>query len=345
MKTKSIHKSIIGKLSCVVATIAVLMLLDANAWAKPLVLKFGTIEPPQGWATENIVKPFFEKVERDAGGTIKIEMYTAGSLGRNPTKYLKHVKDGVMDMGWILNAYQPGQFPDDEVVNIPFVSENALESTLAINRMIKKGLLRGYDQTVLLGAFCLNQYGIHSSFPVKKPEDLVGKKMRLAGKMQHSLFEAVGGTPVGMPATKIAESISRGVVSGVIFEWNGMVTFRVLDLTKYHTNVSFGTVVMSLVLNKKVYDSLPEIAKKAFDKHRGDPLVKNWGEKLIINDRRIMEKTATDPKHHIYTPSAVELNKWKTKMKPVVEDWVGKHPRGKLLLETYQTEIKKIRNQ
>ncbi len=164
MKKKSIHKTTIGELSSIIAMIAVLMLSSTNAWAKPLVLKFGTIEPPQGWATANIVKPFFEKVERDAGGTIKIEMYTAGSLGRNPTKYLKHVKDGVMDLGWILNAYQPGQFPDDEVANVPFVAENALESTLAINRMMKKGLLRGYDQTVTLGVFCLNQYGIHSSF-------------------------------------------------------------------------------------------------------------------------------------------------------------------------------------
>ncbi len=182
-------------------------------------------------------------------------------------------------------------------------------------------------------------------FSVKKPDDLIGKKLRLAGKMQHSLLEALGGTPVGMPATKIAESISRGVVSGVVFEWNGMVTFRVLDLTEYHANISFGTVIMSLVLNKKVYNSLPLKAKAAFDKHKGDPLVKNWGEKLIINDRRIMEKTEMDPKHQIYTPTAMELNEWKTKMIPVVENWTKKHPKGKVLLEMYKTEIAKIRNQ
>ncbi len=329
----------------IVLTITFLMVVSGLAWAGPMIIKFGTVEPPQGWATVNVVKPFLDKVEGDSGGTVKFEMYTGGTLGRNPTKYLKMVRDGIMDIGWIINAYQPGRFPDDAVANAPFTARNPLEGSIAINHMLEKGAIDGYDTAVPLGVFFLNQYAIHTTFPVKKPEDLKGVKLRVAGKMQHKMYEALGGTPVGLPITKVAESISRGVIKGIIVEWNALQTFRVIDLTKYHCMVPFGSTIVSLVMNKKVYAKLPPKALAAFKKHQGFPLGIDWGEKQTKNENQIMEKTKNNPKHHVYVPTPVEMNQWKEKMWSAVEVWKKEHPKGEALLKSLQTEIAKARAQ
>ncbi|MBW1943812.1 MAG: TRAP transporter substrate-binding protein [Deltaproteobacteria bacterium] len=327
----------------VIATVIVLAVWVVPLWAGPMVLKVGTVEPPQGWALVNVVKPFLAKVENDAGGTVTFKVYAGGTLGRNPTKYVKHVRDGVMDLGWVINAYQPGVFPDDEVVNVPFVAKNPLEATVAINNMVGKGMLRGYDSIVPLGVYVLNQYAVHSTFPIKKPADLKGKKVRAAGRLQQGLVEALGAGPVGIPAPKIAETVSRGVVDGVILEWNGMKTFRIVDLTKYHCMVSFGATIISFIMNKDVFNKLPPQAKAAFEKHMGMPFGKDWGVKQTKNEKAIMESVKNNPKHTIYVPSASEMEQWKAIMGPVVEKWEKEHPKGKVLLDTYKAEIKKYR--
>jgi len=327
----------------VIVTVIVLAAWVVPLWAGPMELKVGTVVPPQGWDVVNIVKPFLARVEKDAGGTVTFKVYPGGTLGRNPSKYVKHVRDGVMDIGWVINAYQPGFFPDDEVVNVPFVANDSLEATVAINRMIQKGMLRGYDTIVPLGVYVLSQYGVHSTVPVKKPSDLKGKKLRAAGRLQQALVEALGAGPVGIPAPKIAETVSRGVVEGVVLEWNGMKTFRIVDLTKYHCMVPFGATIISLIMNKDVFNKLPPQAKAAFEKHMGMPFGEDWGVKMIKNNKTIMESVQKDPKHSIFVPSASEVEEWKAIMWPVVEKWEGEHPKGKVLLDAYKAEIKKFR--
>ncbi len=327
----------------VIATVIVMAVWVVPLWAAPMELKFGTIVPPQGWDVVNIVKPFLARVENDAGGTVTFKVYAGGTLGRDPTKYVKYVRDGVMDLGWVINAYQPGVFPDDEVVNVPFIAKDPLEATVAINRMVEKGMLRGYDTIFPLGVFTTNQYAVHSKFPIKNPGDLKGKKIRMAGKLQAALVEALGAGPVGIPAPKIAESVSRGVVDAVILEWNGMKTFRIVDLTKYHYMVPFGSTIISLIMNKDVYAKLPPKAKAAFQKHMGMPLGKDWGVKMIKNEKSIMESIKNNPEHTIYVPSGSEMEQWKAVMWPVVEKWEKDHPKGKVLLDAYKAEIEKFR--
>ena len=315
-----------------------------GVWAEPQILKYGTIEPPTSFYMVNIIKPFFDRVEKDAGGTIKIQMYSAGSLGRNPTKYLKHVKDGIMDMGWIINTYQPGRFPDDKFIDIPFIANDALESSLAVNHMVEKGLLRGYEGVEFLGIICLEQYTIHYTFPAKLPGDLRGEKMRVGGTLRMKIFEAMGVANVGITAPKFAESVSRGIISGVFVNWAGAKMFKLLDVTNHHTVLPLGTSILSVVMNKKVYQRLPAKARAAFEKHRGLAFARSFGEENNQAEKDTLEEMQNDPKHNVYIPIGEELKKWKAVISPVVEKWKEENPKMKVLVDAYRTEIERIRS-
>ena len=90
--------------------------------AAPITLKFATVDPDQSPVNKNF-KAWAEKVMKDSEGTIKIDIYAGGTMGRNPQVYLKSLMDGVVEMAWMVCDYTPGKFPDDHVFHLPFLAE------------------------------------------------------------------------------------------------------------------------------------------------------------------------------------------------------------------------------
>ena len=170
-----------------------------------------------------------------------------------------------------------------------------------------------------------------------------GKKVRAAGKIQYKLIEAVGGTPVAVPITKAAESISRGVIQGAIAEPLAIHAFRADDVAKYHTRVSFGCVAIMYPMSKKRYESLPANVRALLDKYTGEPWSRQWCEQNITATEEIVNQWRKDPKHTVHVPSGSELQQWKAKFAPVLEEWKKETPNAEKLLDAYRAEVVKVR--
>ena len=311
----------------------------------PVTLKFASFEPPTSFVNVQILTPWIEKVNKEGEGILKIEFFPGGALGRDPKIQVKLLMDGVADLAFILNPYSPGRFPDDQVVNIPFIAKNPLESSLALNALYEKGLLRGYGDLVVMGHFTASCYEIHSVYPVKTPEDMKGKKFKATGKMQYVLMEAVGGAPVGISIFKTAEAISRGVLSGLLGEMNSMNVSRTIQVVKHHCGVNFGTTNQMSAMSKKTYDGLPVKARALLDKYRGEFFSRLWGERLTGECDKVQKKYMGDPEHTWYDPSAEEMKQWRSLMDPVVDNWIKTHPNGEKLIQTYKDEVIKVRSE
>jgi TRAP-type C4-dicarboxylate transport system substrate-binding protein len=309
----------------------------------PVTLKMAGFEPPTSFVNTKVLSPWIEMVNKEGEGVLKIEFYPGGSLGRDPKIQLKLILDGVADLAFILNPYTPGRFPDDQVVNVPFVANNPLESALALNALYEKGLLRGYDDVVVMGHFTACPYTIHSVYPVKRPEDMKGKKFKATDKMQFALMEAVGGTPVGISVFETAEAISRGVLSGLLGEMNSMNVSRTIQVVKHHCAVNFGTTNQMCAISRKTYEGLPVKARAILDKYKGEFFSKLWGERLTKECAIVKKKYTADPEHTWYTPSATEMKQWRSLMDPVVDKWTRTHPNGEKLIQTYKDEVLKVR--
>jgi TRAP-type C4-dicarboxylate transport system substrate-binding protein len=336
------RKGIIGFM----VTVTVVMLIVGAVWVKsaeaqPVVLKFATVEPPKSFNNQKVWGPIFEKMNKEAEGVFKIEIFAGGTLGRNPMQAMKILMDGVTDLVHGINAYLPGQLVDDQVANTPFMAKNCLDCTMSFHYMQEKKMLRGYDDLVILGQICLDQYGIHTKFPVKVPADLKGKKMRTAGKIHHALANACGATPVAMPITKVAESISRGVIVGTFSDWNAMQTFRINDVATYHCLVPFGSTTLMVAMTKKKYESLPPKGKAVIDKYRGGYFSRYWAETLDEHMVSIETKTTKDPKHTVYKPNAEEMKQWQAVMDPVISSWRNEHDNWDNLLKAYKDGLGK----
>jgi TRAP-type C4-dicarboxylate transport system substrate-binding protein len=318
--------------------VVLLTVLAGTVSAEPMVLKYATFEPPKAFAIREIWQPWVDEMNKAGEGMFKIELYTGGTLNRNPTKQLNIVRDGVAEIAFVMPSYSPGTFMDDSVVEVPFVAGTALQASIAIHRLFKKGLLRNYDIVVPLMVAAAQQYAVHSTFPVKVPQDLNGKKVRSTGKMQHYMAQAYGAAPVGMPVTKIAESMSRGLIQATTNEWNAVRTFKIDGVAKYHCMLPLGTVSFLLAMNKDTFSKLPPKAQKIFiDKQ--EATARLWGSQMDKSLNEYYKKIQKDPDHHVYKPTAAELAEWKKVLTPAIADWMKGDPKRGNLLEAYKKEV------
>ncbi len=81
--------------------------VGASAMAQTIKLRFGSIEPPGAPITARALTPWAKDVSAASGGTLDIEMYTGGTLGRNPMQQVKLLQDGVADFVWASPALTP----------------------------------------------------------------------------------------------------------------------------------------------------------------------------------------------------------------------------------------------
>ena len=142
-----------------------LPLIAGTSVAQQITLRVHSFLPPPANPVKTFIKPWIEKVEKEAGGKLKIQYYPSMQLGGKPPQLMDQVKDGVVDIIWSLPGYTAGRFPRLEVFELPLVHTNPVATTLAIQDFQKKHLQEEFkDYHVLL----LNNHA-GSMFMTKEP--------------------------------------------------------------------------------------------------------------------------------------------------------------------------------
>jgi TRAP-type C4-dicarboxylate transport system substrate-binding protein len=317
---------------------------SAAAEAEATKLKFAVFTPDKEMTFVNVMKPFAANVAKASQGAIEFELFPNGALGRDPGKQMKMVQDGVADLAWIIPSYTPGVFPDDEVIELPGIVRDSKEGSIAIWRMWEKGLIRGYENLVPLAIFTSDPYTVHTNFTMRKLDDMKGKKIRAAGPVASDSIKAMGGVPVGMPFTQITESISRGVIDGTLAHPIALFDFGVAKVATHHYLARFGTVTLSIVMNKAKFDALPQPAKDALLKYRGEPQSKAFGDMVIKRNNELVAQWSKDKKHQVVRLTDADEAAFNTTVAPVISAWEAKSARNKQLLDALQSELGKIRS-
>lgn len=329
-------------IGAVVASAAVIGLASNAAADGPITLRFSSFEPPQAFITSKILTPWAQRVTAESKGTLKIEMYPGGTLGRDPAAQLKLVIDGVADIAWIVPGYTPGRFDAATVVELPFIVHSAYAGSVASTRMYEKGLWKGggFDDVKFLCVCANNPVFVNTTFPATKLDDLKGHKFRAAGPVSLNVIKSLGGVPIGgITGPQLAEAMSRGVVDGTLNEWNALQTFRVLDVAKHQIVLPLGSTSLMVIMNKAKYASLPAAAKAAIDKNSGEAFAKIFGAKFDENNNAVHEMAKKDKKRIITVLSSEQQAPWRKAVQPAIDEWKKSTPDGERLLKAFSDEV------
>jgi TRAP-type C4-dicarboxylate transport system substrate-binding protein len=296
----------------------------ATATAADVTLRFHHFLPPQA----NVPKIMFAKwkadIEKESGGRLKIQEFPAMQLGGKPPELMDQAVDGVADIIWTLSGYTPGRFPSAEVFELPFLLKDAESASRAYWQFAQENMKEELKDIHPLALWVHGPGIIHSKKAVKTVADLKGLKLRAPTRITNAMFQSLGATPIGMPVPAVPEALSKGVVDATVLPWEVTGAFKIPELVSNHTMfdgefIYTSTFIMGM--NKDSYNKLPDDLKKVLDNNSGLELSGWFGKMIQSFDEPTYTKTQASG-NSIVNVSGAELEEWKTKAQPTIDQWV-----------------------
>lgn len=220
---------------------------------------------PAGSATDKGWIKFTELLEEYSGGTIKSEIFPAGSLVstaeavealRNRTVDFAQLSSG--DLGTLIPAMNiievPGTFKQHGTEYVAGVAPAMREL------MSPYGIFYIYAQPGTPSWFFSNKKQIIT------PEDMQGLTVRASGKYGGQAIEAWGGSPVTITLADLTTAMERNTVDVVITPGLGAYSNGWYELMHYITVTEVTTLMAMMAMSQGLYDEMSPAQQEAVDK-------------------------------------------------------------------------------
>jgi TRAP-type C4-dicarboxylate transport system substrate-binding protein len=343
MKRRTLMKTALA------ATAMALGLTATAAMAETVTLRMSTWLPPKHHHTAVALPAWIAAIDEASGGTLKIKIDPA-PIAKPPGQY-DIVRDGAADMSYHVVAYTPGPFEILRGSELPFLSPNAEVGSQAAYEWYDRnvGFDKEFKDVKIITMFVHGPGAIHTKEPVTTLEEFEGVKVRVGGGGVR-MAEALGATPVAMPAPAAYEAIQKGVADGAMFPFESIAGFRLGELVNYHLEIPGGlyTTPFAVMMNPAKFDSLSDAHKKVLMEVGGGVSgAKIFGQAWDEADA-IGRKAAEDQNGVFTTLEGDELAKWADKIAFMDADWIAKADAagldGAALLEDLRATIAKYSN-
>ena len=320
-------KVTVTKLARLMGAAAVVSTLTMGAaMAQDVVLKMHQFLPAQAPVPKLVLVPWMEKITAESGGRITFEHYPAMQLGGKPPELIDQVIDGVADVVWTLPGYTPGRFPRSEVMELPFLINDAESASRAFYTLGEKHMFdTEFTDVKVLGLWTHGPGVIHSKTAIAAPGDLNGVKLRAPTRVTNMMVTNLGATAVGMPVPAVPESLSKGVIDATIIPWEVTGSLKTSELVKNHTEFpgkALYTAGFILAMNKSVYDGLPDDLKAVIDANSGVDFSAMAG-KLSQSADDGARQMAVDMGNNMIMLSAEQAAEWQAAAQPTYDTWLA----------------------
>ena len=252
------------------AAAAVAAALAAPAAAETLRLAHWV--PPAHTLTASTIVPLQEAV---AASGLEIQVYPGGELGAGPMEQYVRALQGVADITWGLQGYTSSQFQRTMISELPGVLAEGQSGYDAIWNAYDAGLLANeFPGTVPLALWTSEpNVIIMRGRTIRTPADMAGLKIRVSGAVAGSVVEAMGATPVQMPAGEIYNALQTGLIDGVITGASAIGDFRLDEVADSYTiGAPLGHISFYLVMNAARHAGLSAEHRAALDAIAGRTL-------------------------------------------------------------------------
>jgi len=276
------------------------------------VLRFSHFWPATSAMHVEVFEPWAKKIETESNGQLKVEIYPSATLSKPDVMYDSAAK-GVIDIGSQAHGYSAGRFPLTQIAELPGLSNSATQMGCILQTLYDDGTIASeYEDTHLLFLMGAGPAAIHTvGEPIRVPSDMKGLRIRRPSAIAGDIIEATGGTPVGLPANDIYTSLQRGVIDGLSFPWQPTGDFRLVELTKAHTNIPFYNSALLVTMNKNKYENLPDNLKKVLDDNSGRVMSDLVGEVTDREDAQYMAEARAAGHTMIDIPDPLNDPDWK----------------------------------
>lgn len=234
------------------------------AQAKPIVLRGVVPYHPKNYLSQ----PLFilqKMVEERTGGNVKIDVL--GSEEVVPAlQQFDAVRNGVIDIVLGISSYYNNTIP--EAVGIQY-NKDFLPVDLRKNgyyQLMRDIHLKKGNVIYLANASGTpgRAFRLYLKKSIDKP-DLTGMKIRVS-PVYTAIVKALNGTPISMPPPDVYSALERGVVDGLGWTYAGTLDYGFPEVAKYVIDRPFYSINSTILVNKAVWDKLPQDLRDQLEK-------------------------------------------------------------------------------
>jgi TRAP-type transport system periplasmic protein len=264
---------------------------------------------------------FSKEIEKRTNGRVKVTMHPGGTLCPAPQTYDSIIRE-IADMGFASLDLTVGRFPLMEALNLPYGVKDAVMMTKLSNAFYNKFKPKELEEVQILFLLTHGPGIVHTKKPVNKLEDLKGVKLRCPGGYIVRMVQALGAVPVVMPMSEVYDSLSKGVVDGIVATPDALKFFKFGEVVQYTTN-NYRTAYESTGfcgMNKKKWNSLPPDVQKLVmqvSEEYAAKLAKLWDS---MDQDGIKEWSAK--KHTFINLSREEEERWRQRIQPLYDEFI-----------------------
>ena len=293
----------------------------------PIELDFAYSQPPMTGFAKSILIPWATDLEAATNGRVKIIQHGGASLIRGEQAF-DSVVSGMCDIAEADPAKQSGREPRAEINNLPLIWPNGEVAAMAFYDFLHEYCVDTELKDVkLMITMPMPEQNYMGNKPVEKLEDWKGLKLRATGKVDTATEEALGATPISVMTEDAFSALDTGLIDGQFFSWEGALVFGFGDICKYKTECYLSQSCFHILMNRQVYEGLPDDIKKIVDEFSTRETSRKYAADFmaILPGARaaLIAKGEEAGYPPMYVLPAEERDRWVTAVEPVIDDWIA----------------------
>lgn len=245
-------------------------------------LKIATVAPDKTpWA--DLLKDYKKAVEAASKGRIKVRVFLGGTMG-DENETVRMAARGELSGVAASTGAVATLVETLSAIEIPFLFKNANEADYVLDKYLTAPMEEAFKAKGLVLVMWSENGFRHfgASFPIKRPGDVKGKKMRSQESFVHiEMWKALEASASAIPTTEVTTALKTGSVQGfdqallymVAGAWHSSIKHLTLSAHIYQPAV--------IAFNKGWYDGLPPDLQK---------IVIDEGRKIVRSGRAAIRK-------------------------------------------------------
>lgn len=227
--------------------------------ASALDIKFAEIHPA-GYPTVVAEQNMGKKLEQASNGDITFKMFAGGVLG-SEKEVIEQAQIGAVQMTRVSLGIVGPVVPDVNVFNMPFVFRDHEHMRKIIDGEIGQEILDKITNSefnlVALAWMDGGTRNLYTKEPVRKIEDLHGKKIRVQGNpLFIDMMNAMGGNGIAMDTGEIFSALQTGVIDGAENNPPTLLEHNHFQSAKYYTLTGHLILPEPVVMSKTTWNKL-----------------------------------------------------------------------------------------
>lgn len=272
----------------------------------------------------NAFDPWKEYVEEETDGRITIDLYHGGSLGDAASAH-DDIVGGAYDIGIPPSDYTENTslFPWT-LSDLPFAFETPEITSDVVSEVMNEFAVDEIDENLVhLGTAGLDPSMIIAVDSLDSANEVSKLRIAASSELVTDLTKQWGATPVSLPYSETYEALQRKTADAVIYTGAGSIGMSYYEVAPNYVNdVHPTTGTLPLIINKDVYESIPEDLKDAFDEEYAPKLVEMMNESYSKEMETFREDLKEKGVDFIDLPEA-DVEKLKGPGKTVWENWAS----------------------